>query len=152
MHVKTRQRKCKADVLCRPTLGLSVTWFCTSFCYVLLHFNSFCHYLFKVLPLGRAFAETGNVSVRLPVVSLSPLSLHGTLSSAWGDPQQLHHLPGTGMLAMEGVAGVYQAHQLSCAITITFAESTVGSSVTTSGRVCGFTLDPSGSVRHRVAP
>lgn len=38
------------------------------FCYV----SAVCHCLSRVLPLGRAFAEAGNVSVRVPVVSSPP--------------------------------------------------------------------------------
>lgn len=63
--------------------------------------------MFEVLPFERAFTESNNVSVRLPILSSSPLSLHRTLPSARGYPQQLHHLPERWMLAMKGAAGIY---------------------------------------------
>lgn len=69
-----------------------------------------------------------------------PLSIHRTLPSAWGYPQWLHHLLERWMLTVEGAAGVYTGR---CTISIRAVKSTVGSSVTMSGHICGFSLDPS---------
>lgn len=69
-----------------------------------------------------------------------PLNFHRALPSAWGHPQWLHHLLERWMLVLEGAAGVYTG---KCTISTTAVKSTVGSSATTSGHICGFFLDPS---------
>lgn len=96
--------------------------------------------MFKVLPIWRAFTEGDGVSVFLPILSSSPSEPSQNSSLCLGTSPVAASPSVRGMLALEGAAGVYTAKST---ISTRAVKSTVGSSVTTSGHTCGFSLAPS---------